>query len=247
LPDERGGSGATHIEEEERRLALEGAPCSKLFDYSLLQPELSTREVLDSLETARRYDVASVVVRPCDIEVAVRTLAGASVAPGSVAGHPFGWQSTAVKLYEARDLVRRGARELGFVVALPKLLSREFQHVQTELLQAAEMCRNEGVTLKVVVPGEYLSHELKIVAGRCCERAEANFVLASTLDDARLFRDQIDDTVGVALSGVAGLDQALEAQSLGVARLASSAPAAMLDEWKSRQVSTTVSGGNVSE
>ena len=36
--------------------------------------------------------------------------------------------------------LRRGAKEIDMVVAISKLLSREFQHVQVELLQMSELC-----------------------------------------------------------------------------------------------------------
>src|SRR5208337_4058908 len=118
--------------------------------------------------------------RPCDIDPAVRTLAGSPVRPGSVAGFPHGSQNTAAKLYEARDLLRRGAREIDMVIAVSALLSREFQHVQTELIQMAEMCRQEGAVLKVILENAYLTEELKIVACRCCARAGVDFVSTST-------------------------------------------------------------------
>src|SRR5579862_614055 len=111
-----------------------------MIDHALLEPELTATHVLHGLETARRYQVASAIVRPCDIDLAVRTLAGTPVKPGAVAGFPHGSQTTGVKLYEVRDLVRRGAKEVDTVIALSRLLSREFQYVQTELLQIAEAC-----------------------------------------------------------------------------------------------------------
>src|SRR5438067_13144339 len=120
-----------------------------MIDHALLLPELTDAQVLDGLKMARSYAIASVTVRPCDIDLAVRTLAGSSVKPGSVSSYPFGWQNTATKLYETRDLLRRGAKEIDMVIAISKLLSREFQHVQTELLQMSEACHKEGAILKV--------------------------------------------------------------------------------------------------
>src|SRR5207248_4471667 len=106
----------------------------------LVKPELTGEQVVEGLEMAKRYGIACVSVRPCDIDLAVRTLQGSPVKPGSVAGFPHGSQNTATKLYETRDLLRRGAREIDMVIAISKLLSREFQHVQTELIQMAESC-----------------------------------------------------------------------------------------------------------
>ena len=128
-----------------------------------------------------------------------------AIHPGSVVGFPHGTQTTATKLYEARDLLRRGAKELDVVVAIPNLLSREFQYVQIELSQISELCHKEGATLKVILENAYLTDELKIIACRCCERAEVDFVATSTgfapsgctLADVKLMRQYLPDNIGV--------------------------------------------------
>src|SRR5512139_2168194 len=79
---------------------------AKMIDHSLLRPELTDEQVLEGCRLAQRYDVASVCVRPSDVDLAVRTLKGTSVAVGSVVGFPDGGATTAVKLYETRDLIR---------------------------------------------------------------------------------------------------------------------------------------------
>ncbi|SPE32347.1 Deoxyribose-phosphate aldolase [Candidatus Sulfopaludibacter sp. SbA3] len=214
-----------------------------LIDHSLVKPELSTAQVLAGLEMARRYSIACVSVRPCDIDLAVRTLQGSSVRPGSVVGFPHGSQTTAVKLYEARDLLRRGARELDMVIALPSLISREFQHVQTELMQASEACHKEGALLKVILETAYLTDDLKIIACGCCERAEVDFVKTSTgfgpsgytLADVKLLRRHLPEEIGVkAAGGLRTAGQVLEVYEAGCTRVGTGSTAAILDEWKAR-------------
>jgi deoxyribose-phosphate aldolase len=175
-------------------------------------------------------------VRPCDIELAVRTLAGSAVVPGSVLGFPHGSQTTATKLYEARDLLRRGARELDMAIALPKLLSREFQYVQTELLQVSEICHGEGAILKVILDNPYLTDELKIIGCRCCERAEVDFVATCSAADAPLMRRNLPAEIGIKIGGDwSTLEQVLEVQQAGAGRVGTIHTAAILEEWKARQ------------
>src|SRR5215831_8473694 len=130
-----------------------------LVDHPLVKPELTDEQVVDGLEMAKRYGIVCVSVRPCDIDLAVRTLQGSSVKPGSVSGFPHGSTTTGAKLFETRDLLRRGAREIDMVVPIAKLLSREFQHVQTELSQMSEACHKEGAILKVILETAYLTDE----------------------------------------------------------------------------------------
>jgi deoxyribose-phosphate aldolase len=220
---------------------------SKLIDHSLLRPELTAGQVLEGLELATRYDVASVCMRPCDIDVAVRALDGTRVKPGSVVAFPHGSQNTATKLFETRELLRRGAKEVDAVIAISKLLSREFQYVQTELSQLADVCHKEGAILKVIFENAYLTDELKIVACRCSERAGADFVKTSTgfapsgytVDDVRLMRRNVSERIQVkAAGGLRTLDKVLEAYEAGCSRVGATATAAILDEWKARIAAT---------
>src|SRR5436305_8706069 len=178
---------------------------ARLIDHPLVRPELSDEQVIEGLELARRYGIACVSVRPTDIDLAVRTLQGSTVRPGVVCGFPHGSSNTATKLYEARDMLRRGAREIDMVIAISKLLSREFQHVQMELLQMSEACHKEGAILKVILENAYLTDELKIIACRCCERAEVDMVKTSTgfaptgytLPDIALMRKHLPPPIGI--------------------------------------------------
>src|SRR5436309_11086613 len=215
---------------------------AQIIDHSLVKPELSDEQVVEGMELAKRYNVASVSVRPCDIDLAVRTLQGSPVKVGSVSGFPHGSQGTATKLYETRDLLRRGAREIDMVIAISKLLSREFQHVQTELIQMAESCHKEGAILKVILENAYLTDELKIIACRCCERAEVDFVKTSTgfaptgytLADVRLMRQHVPEEMGVkAAGGIGSVDQVMGVVEAGASRIGSAAAGEIVDDVES--------------
>ena len=216
---------------------------AKLIDHPLVKPELNDEQVIEGLELAKRYQIACASVRPCDIDLAVRTLQGSSVRPGAVCGFPHGSQNTATKLYEARDLLRRGAREIDMVIAISKMLSREFQHVQMELLQMSELCHKEGALLKVILENAYLTDELKIIACRCCERAEVDFVKTSTgfapsgytIEDVKLMRKHLPAEIGIKpAGGIRTVDQVLELYNLTCTRIGTTSTAAILDEWKAR-------------
>jgi deoxyribose-phosphate aldolase len=221
---------------------------ARLIDHSLVRPELTRDQVVEGLELAKRSGVAAVSVRPCDVDLAVRTLQGSSVKPGSVSGFPHGSQNTATKLYETRDLLRRGAREIDMVIAISKLLSREFEHVQMELLQMSELCHKEGAILKVILENAYLTDELKIIACRCCERAEVDFVKTSTgfapsgytVEDVKLMRKYLPEEIGIkAAGGLRTVDQVVEVYELGCTRIGATSTAALLEEWKSRLAAAT--------
>jgi deoxyribose-phosphate aldolase len=215
-------------------------PPAALLDFPLLSPALADEQIVAGIETAKRYGIASVTVRPCDIDLAVRSLQGSSVIPAAVCGFPHGTQNTATKLFEARDLLRRGAKEIAAVIGIPRLLSREFQHVQSELLQLAESCHRESARLTIILETGYLTEELKVIACACCERAEVDTVCPSAtgynIADLQLLRRHLPEETALQAAGVETLDQVLELQSLGIARISAPNPAAILDEWAARNL-----------
>ena len=220
---------------------------AKMIDHSLVRPELTDDEVMAGCELARQYDVASVRVRPCDVEIAARLLAGSAVKVGSVAGFPHGSSTTAVKLYEARDVLRRGAREIDMVLNIGRLRSRQFQYVETELLQMADTCHKEGALLKVIFENAWLTDELKIVACRICGRAGVDFAETSTglapsgytIEDLCLMRAHLPESVGLKAAVVRTLEQAKEVYEAGCTRFGATATAAILDAWKAELVAAS--------
>ena len=221
-----------------------------MVDHSLLRPQLTRAEVDAGLELAKLYRVAAATMRPCDIDVAVRALAGTAIKPGSVVGFPHGSQTTETKLFETRDLIDRGAREVDMVIAISRLLSRDLDYVQAELDRMSELCHEHKAILKVIFENAYLSDEFKILACQCCGKANVDFVKTSTgfapsgytVADLKLMRQHTPAHIAVkAASGLKTLDQVLEVRALGVTRVGLTSTAAVLDEWRARLAAPAVS------
>jgi deoxyribose-phosphate aldolase len=216
---------------------------AKMIDHSLLRPELSEEQVHEGCRIARQYQVATVTVRPADVDLAVRAMEGSGVPISTVAGFPNGSQTISTKAYEARDLIRRGAKEVDMVLNIGKLVSRNFQYIESELSQMAEACHDNGAILKVIFENAYLTDELKIVACKIATNTRCDFVKTSTgfapsgatLEDLRLMRQHAGPNVQVkAAGGVRTLDSAIEVYEAGCARFGATATVAILEDWKKR-------------
>ena len=66
------------------------ADVAATIDHSLLRPELTNVDIDNGCATAGKLAVASVCVRPLDVERAVRKLVDSAVRVGSVVGFPHG-------------------------------------------------------------------------------------------------------------------------------------------------------------
>lgn len=224
---------------------------AKMIDHSLLRPELGEEQVLEGCRLAASYNVATVTVRPSDVDQAIRWMSGSGLPVATVAGFPHGSATTATKLHEIRDLLRRGAREIDAVINIGKLLSRQFEYVETELAQMAQACHEAGALLKVIFENAYLTNDLKIIACRISTAAGVDFVKTSTgfapsgctLEDLRLMRAHAGPNVRIkAAGGVRTLEKALEVYQAGCSRIGATATQSILEAWKARLARASSSG-----
>jgi len=226
---------------------------ARRMDHALLDPALTEDQVRDGCLMAIEYDIAAAIVRPCDIDVAIRTLRGSRVALGSTVGFPHGSQNTATKLYEARDLIRRGVKELDAVITVAKLAARQWIYVETEVLQLAEAARAEGVKLKLILETPLLNEEQKIVACRIAKRAAVDFVSTTTgfggvftAADLALLVRKTTPLLGVKAAGLTSLGDVTAAWEQGAARFGSRHTESILGAWKKRLAEPAQKASSVS-
>jgi deoxyribose-phosphate aldolase len=216
---------------------------AKTIDHSLLRPELTEADITAGCELARRYDVASVCVKPCYVALATRLLRGSDVAVGTVIGFPHGAHTTATKVFEAQDALANGAVELDMVINIGELRSGNTAYVQQDIHAVVEVAHGKAI-VKVILENAYLTHEEKVLACKLVEAAGADFVKTSTgfspsgatVDDLKLMRASVSPHIQVkAAGGVRTLDAALDVIEVGVTRIGATATAAILDEFKKRK------------
>ncbi|WP_406044472.1 deoxyribose-phosphate aldolase [Micromonospora sp. NBC_00898] len=215
---------------------------AKLIDHSLLRPELTGDDVRAGCALAARYGVASVCVRPGDVDLAVDLLRGTDVLVGTVAGFPHGSTTTRIKAAETALAVNQGAAEVDMVINIGWLRSGKLDEVEADI--RAVVAAADHATVKVILENAYLTRQ-KIVAGcRAAERAGAHFVKTSTgfapggatMEDLALMRSAVSPAIQVkAAGGVRTLDTLLAMAAIGVTRFGATATAAILDDLAHRQ------------
>jgi deoxyribose-phosphate aldolase len=212
---------------------------AKMIDHSLLKPEMDAAVVRKGCEIARKYDTATVCVKPCDLPIAAEALKGSGVRLSTVIGFPHGSNRTDVKVFEAECAMDDGAEELDMVLNIGRLISGDFALVGEDIRRVAEAAHKRGVLLKVIFENAYLSDELKKMACHLSEKAGADFVKTSTgyapsgatIPDLQLMRAACSDNVRVkAAGGVRTLDAILACRAAGCARCGATATAAIMEE-----------------
>lgn len=151
---------------------------SKYIDHTLLKPEATEDQIRQLCREAKEYDFASVCVNPCWIETAAEELAGTDVRVCVVIGFPLGAMTTAAKIFETEDAVRRGAQEIDMVINIGRLRGGDDAYV-TEEIRAVKKAAGSHV-LKVIIETCLLSDEEKVRACLDAKKAGADFVKTST-------------------------------------------------------------------
>ena len=215
---------------------------AKTIDHSLLRPELTKADVIAGCELALRYNVASVCVKPCHVQLAARLLAGSDVAVGTVVGFPHGNSKIATKVFETQLALADGATEIDMVLNIGELRSGHTDYISAEVSAVVEAAHPDAL-VKVIFENAYLTDEKKVLACKLCEGAGSDFVKTSTgfaptgatVEDIRLMRANVSPHVQVkAAHGVRTLDQLLAVIDAGATRSGATATAAILDEFKQR-------------
>lgn len=223
---------------------------AKMIDHSLLHPTMTDAELRDGCELAKKYDVASVCIKPYAIPIAKELLAGSDVLVGTVIGFPHGNSTIAIKVAETIQACNDGAVEIDMVVNVGKVLGEDWDYVQQEIQAVKTACTDNGAILKVIFENDFLpADSYKIRLCEICTEVKAEFVKTSTgygfvkgadgkysyegatEHDLRLMLDHVGAGVLVkAAGGVRTLDGLLKVKEMGVARLGASATAAIMED-----------------
>jgi deoxyribose-phosphate aldolase len=218
---------------------------AKTIDHSLLKPELTEAEVISGCELAKKYDVASVCVKPFYVKLAARLLAGSDVAVGTVIGFPHGNSTLEIKAAEARKAVEDGATEVDMVINIGEMRSGHYDYIREEIKAVVDAVKDKAL-VKVILENAYLTKEEIAMGSKLTEEGGADFVKTSTgyaptgatVEDLQLMRKSVSDKVQVkAAQGVRTLESILQVIDAGATRVGATATAKILDDFENNRSS----------
>lgn len=230
-------------------MAITVKDLAKMIDHSLLHPTMTDEDVRKGCELAKKYDTASVCLKPYSVPDGVKYLKGTDVKVGSVIGFPHGNSTTEIKVAETKKACLDGAVEIDMVINIGKALGGDFGYVKDEIVRVNEEALSHGAIVKVIFENDYL--EEGIIEKLCilCNEANVAFVKTSSgygfvkqnngyysyegaiPTHLKLMRKTAKDSIQVkAAGGVRTLKDLLYVRSLGVTRIGATATATILDD-----------------
>lgn len=219
------------------------AELARMFDHSLLQPQLTDAQLVDGCRLAAELSVASVCIKPYAVRLAAKLLAGTTVQASTVIGFPHGGHLPTVKVFEAERAMDDGATELDMVVNIGKVLSGEWNYVADDVAAVVRAAHARGCKVKVIFENALLKDEHKIELCRICGEVRADWVKTSTgyaetgatIPDLTLMRKHAPAWVQVkAAGGVRSYETLMAVRNVGVSRVGATATKAILDEAKAK-------------
>ena len=224
---------------DSKALAKSWQAIASIIDHTILRPEATPSQITRQCEEAREFGFGAVMLNPSYVSLAVSKLRGSSVKVGSVIAFPFGATLTEVKVFEAAEAMKLGAREIDMVINIGALKAGERTLVQAEIRAVAETVHAQSALLKVIVETGLLTNDEKALACELSEKAGADFVKTSTgflggvatVEDVALMRRAVK--IGVKASG--GIRTAADARAMieaGANRLGTSSGVSIIRELR---------------
>ena len=210
---------------------------NKTIDHTILNADATKDAVIKVIDEAKKYEFASVCLEPCWVSLAAERLKDSPVKVCTVIGFPLGANTKTVKAFEAKEAVENGADEVDMVLNIGALKSGDEAMVLEDMKAVIEAAKNAVV--KVILETCLLTDEEKKKACALAKEAGLDFVKTSTgfstagatVEDVKLMRDAVGDTMGVKASG--GIRDTKTAEAMiaaGASRIGASKSIAIIGE-----------------
>ena len=197
-------------------------------DHTLLQQTATWAEIRQICDDGVAYGCASVCIPAAYVKQAAEYL-GDRLPVCTVIGFPNGYSTTMVKVFETKDAITNGAKEIDMVINIGWVKDRRWDDLLAEIRAVKKACGT--LTLKVIVETCLLTEEEKIKMCEIVSQSGADFIKTSTgfstggatREDVALFKAHVAPHVKIkAAGGISSLRDAADFMELGADRLGTS-------------------------
>ncbi len=197
-------------------------------DHTVLGQASTWADIKTLCDDAIKYGCASVCL-PASFVKRAKEYVGNKMKICTVIGFPNGYNTTAVKCFEASEAVKDGADEIDMVINIGALKDGDYDYVLKEIKEVKKSCC--GKLLKVIIETCLLTEEEKIRMCEIVSDSGADFIKTSTgfstggatKEDIALFASHVKPHLKIkAAGGIASLKDAEDMLRLGASRLGTS-------------------------
>ncbi len=197
-------------------------------DHTLLKQPATWEQIKQICDDAVAYGTASICIPPSCVKQCAEYLDG-KVPVCTVIGFPNGYNTTAVKVFETKEAVKEGAKEIDMVINIGWVKDGKYDLVLEEINAIKDAC--DGNLLKVIIETCLLTEEEKIRMCQVVNESKADYIKTSTgfstagatFDDIALMNAHMNKGKMIkAAGGIADFNDAVKFVGLGADRLGTS-------------------------
>lgn len=175
-------------------------------DHTQLKAFATWEDIHTLCEEAIAYHTASVCIPPYYVKRVKETF-GEKLNICTVIGFPLGYNTTSVKVFEAKEAIKAGASEIDMVINIGEVKNKNYDAVRNEIREIRKA--TEGHILKVIIETCYLDEEEKIKLCEIITEECADYIKTSTgfgtngatIEDILLFSRYIGHNVKIKAAG----------------------------------------------
>lgn len=180
---------------------------NEYIDHTNLAKTGTVEDIIKLCEEALEHHFPTVCVPPYYVKAASEYLKGSTTEVCTVIGFPNGYQTEAVKQYEAIDAIQNGAKEIDMVININALKNKDYDYVKNEIETIRDSI--DGKVLKVIIETCLLTDEEIIKMTEICNETFVNFIKTSTgfdkdgatLRDVELINKHKNEVLEIKASG----------------------------------------------
>ena len=149
----------------------------KKVDHTLLKQPSTWEQIKEICDDAVEFETASVCIPPSFVKQAADYL-GEKKPVCTVIGFPNGYHTTAVKVFEAKEALKDGAKEIDMVINIGWVRMGQYDKVLAEINELKKACGDH--ILKVIIETCLLTEEEKVKMCEVVSASKADFIKTST-------------------------------------------------------------------
>ncbi len=149
----------------------------KKVDHTLLKQPSTWEQIKEICDDAVEFETASVCIPPSFVKQAADYL-GEKKPVCTVIGFPNGYHTTAVKVFETKEALKDGAKEIDMVINIGWVRMGQYDKVLAEINELKKACGDH--ILKVIIETCLLTEEEKMKMCEVVSASKADFIKTST-------------------------------------------------------------------
>ena len=182
---------------------------ANMIDHTLLKPYASKADFEKLCNEAKMYGFKMVAINPALTEFCAELLKDSEVNVGAAIGFPLGQTTLECKIFETKDAIEKGADEIDYVINIVELKEGNDQYIKKEMEAITALCREHGVTSKVIFENCYLTDAEKQKLCEIALEVRPDFIKTSTgfgsggatVEDVKLMKSIVGEHIKVKAAG----------------------------------------------